>query len=121
MPVNAWLPDELGGGVYRSVFQDIAKAWHLRDGESCKLIPMPTRMFQHWSDETVQLSPRQRDHISHLANIHVALSKFRGRPIANSWIRRSNAAFNRRSPLDVMMNEGLDGIASVRSCLEQLQ
>lgn len=101
---------------------DLAEAWKLRDRESRQLLGVAERTFYHWKSGRPHLSNDQRDRVSHLANIELALSSiFNDQPMARVWLRRRNDAFEQRTPLDVMMQDGFAGILRVRTYLQRLQ
>jgi putative toxin-antitoxin system antitoxin component (TIGR02293 family) len=115
-------PIHLSDTDYFDTILDLAERWNLRDRESRKLLSAPERTFYHWKAGRPHLSADQRDRISHLANIELALNGiFNDQPMARDWIRRPNEAFEERAPLDVMMQDGFVGILRVRNYLQRLQ
>lgn len=107
---------------YFETMLDIAERWKLRDRESRQLLGVPERTFYHWKAGRPHLSADQRDRVSHLANVELALNGiFNDQPMARDWVRRPNEAFEERTPLDVMMQDGFVGILRVRTYLQRLQ
>jgi putative toxin-antitoxin system antitoxin component (TIGR02293 family) len=113
---------QLSDAEYFETVLDLAERWKLRDRESRQLLGVPERTFYHWKAGRPHLSADQRDRVSHLANIELALERiFNNEPLTRNWLRRPNEAFEERTPLDVMMLDGFAGILRVRTYLQRLQ
>lgn len=110
-----------------------------------KLSLVMTRLFDHWNLQTTQqlnllgLSENSRsllgkyrkgsplpsnrdilDRIGWLLAIHKALRLFypKNEKFRYTWVTRRNKAFENKTPLDVMMEEGLIGISKVSRFLD---
>lgn len=100
---------------------DIAARWGLHDRETQVLLAVTPRTFYRWKAGQPHLGPDQRARVSSLANIDIALEAvFNGDPSATEWLRRPNAGFGERSPLNVMLEDGFAGIVRVRTSIERL-
>lgn len=113
---------------YFQALRDLANIWNLRDRESRALVAVPERTYYRWKKANHgHLSPDQKDRVSHLATIALALERiFQANSadaagVAREWVRKPNRAFDGRTPLDVMLHDGFVGILRVRTYLEGLQ
>lgn len=99
----------------------VAKAWRLRDRETQQLVGAPERTFYRWKAGRPKLSDDQRDRISHLVNVQSTLEAiFNENKLSFEWVRRPNAAFSDRTPLELMLEDRFAGILRVRTYLSEL-
>lgn len=98
----------------------ISAAWHLTETERFALLAGPKETLSELRANTPDLTDDQCERISHLANIYLNLHEIFGPPTANSWMRRPNDAFDGRTPLQFIMDEGLSGVRRLRGYLNVL-
>lgn len=65
--------------------------------------------------------PEVLQRVAHLMGIHASLRRLfpENEDIRFSWVRRRNQAFGGAAPIDIMLEDGADGIARVWTVLDQ--
>jgi len=107
-----------------SAMRRLAEAWQLSGTEAAVLIGASATSWTRLcgGTETRPLSQDQMTRVSALAGVFKALHVLFGDDIAARWPRLPNNApvFAERSPLDLMIEDGIPGIIEVRRYLDGL-
>lgn len=111
--------DRLAGPGFRA-FLNICAAWELTLDEQMILLGETNRsLFEECrSNRDAQLTLGQLERVSHLLGIYKSLQILLP-TTADGWVKRPNqgSLFGGRTPLDVMLAEGLEGLRKVRLLL----
>lgn len=101
-------------------FSRLAEDWELSTDEQITLLGSPGRStFFKWKKSGGNLPHDTIERISHLLGIYKSLQIVLPNPeAADSWIRKSNAFFDDRSALDVMLGGNVVDIYKVREYLD---
>lgn len=95
--------------------------WQLSDAEACALLGgLARRTWARW--KTGEIGRIDRDlatRLSILMGVHKGLRYLFSDPARGyAWVKRPNAAFGGRTPLDVMMDGSIFALMRVRSWLD---
>lgn len=103
----------------------ILDAWGMNAKQQVELLNLPpktpTRALRRYREDTPFPQTNEVDErLEHIVGIVDALrTTYPHNPsMGNLWMNQSNKKFQDRSPLHVMVEEGLDGIMRVRSHLD---
>jgi hypothetical protein len=103
----------------------ILDKWGLSATEQVKLLNLPektpTRMLRRFRDDTPFPDIKQvNERLEHIIGIADALrTTYPHNPsMGLIWMKQKNKRFQRRAPVSVMVEDGLDGIIAVRSHLD---
>ena len=117
-PKTTAITDEETGAMLRAFF-NLADRWALSDREARILMGQPAaRTFARWKSGAADLSrvPHDtRQRLSMLMGIHKGLRLlFPENPeLRYSWVTRRNQVLEGRTPLEVMLEDGLVGLARI--------
>lgn len=107
------------GRVARRLFLGITSDWALSDAERFQLLGMgDEQTYESWVRNEGVVSNTILERISLLAGTQQALLSLIPAESTASWIRHTNRAFDGRSALQVMLADGVSGMAQVRSHVE---
>ena len=103
----------------------ILDKWGLSASDQVRLLNLPdktpTRMIRRYRDDTPLPDTREvNERVEHIIGIADALrTSYPHNPsMGFVWMKQKNKRFQRRAPVSVMVEEGLDGIVAVRSHLD---
>ena len=103
----------------------ILDKWGLCASDQVSLLNLPdktpTRMLRRYRDDTPLPDTREvNERIEHIIGIADALrTSYPHNPsMGLVWMKQKNKRFQRRAPVSVMVEDGLDGIVTVRSHLD---
>ena len=103
----------------------ILDKWGLSATEQVKLLNLPektpTRMLRRFRDDTPFPDIKEvNERLEHIIGIVDALrTTYPHNPsMGLIWMKQKNKRFQRRAPVSVMVEDGLDGIIAVRSHLD---
>ena len=103
----------------------ILDKWGLCASDQVSLLNLPvktpTRMLRRYRDDTPLPDTREvNERIEHIIGIADALrTSYPHNPsMGLVWMKQKNKRFQRRAPVSVMVEDGLDGIVAVRSHLD---
>jgi hypothetical protein len=103
----------------------ILDKWGLSAAEQVKILNLPektpTRMLRRFRDDTPFPDTREvNERLEHIIGIADALrTSYPHNPsMGLIWMKQRNKRFQRRAPVRVMVEDGMDGIISVRSHLD---
>lgn len=103
----------------------ILDKWGLSATEQVKLLNLPektpTRMLRRFRDDTPFPDIKEvNERLEHIIGIADALrTTYPHNPsMGLIWMKQKNKRFQRRAPVSVMVEDGLDGIIAVRSHLD---
>ena len=103
----------------------ILDKWGLSATEQVKLLNLPekipTRMLRRFRDDTPFPDIKEvNERLEHIIGIADALrTSYPHNPsMGLIWMKQKNKRFQRRAPVSVMVEDGLDGIIAVRSHLD---
>lgn len=102
-------------------FTAIAQAWGLTAEEARNLLGMPpARTFYAWRAGHISRMPTDTlRRIGYIAGIYKALEILYSDPhLADTWVKRPNAAFAGQTPLQRMLAGDIVDLAAVRSYLD---
>jgi uncharacterized protein (DUF2384 family) len=108
------------GSVAVKAFNRIADAWKLTRAERRTLLAISERTADRWKDPAkADPSRDQIERISYMVGIFGGLASiFENAPFAQEWIRRENADFGGRRPLDRMLAGNVGDLAFVRAYVD---
>ena len=99
--------------------------WGLSAGDQVSLLNLPdktpTRMLRRYRDDTPLPDTKEvNERVAHIIGIADALrTSYPHNPsMGLVWMKQKNKRFQRRAPVSVMVEDGLDGIVAVRSHLD---
>jgi uncharacterized protein (DUF2384 family) len=99
--------------------------WGIRASDQVAMLALPvgtpTRMLRRYQEETpLPDDPAVLKRVEHLLGIADALRTTfpRNANIGVLWLKQPCKRLRRRRPLDIMINEGLSGLITVRSHLD---
>lgn len=99
--------------------------WGLNAAQQVTLLNLPdktpTRMLRRYRDDTPFPDTREvNERVEHIIGIADALrTSYPHNPsMGLIWMKQRNKRFSRRSPVSVMVEDGLEGIVSVRCHLD---
>ena len=108
----------------RSIMSILDK-WGLSASEQVRLLNLPdktpTRMLRRYRDDTPLPDTKEvNERVEHIVGIADALrTSYPHNPsMGLVWMKQKNKRFQRRAPVSVMVEDGLDGIVTVRSHLD---
>ena len=108
----------------RSIMSILDK-WGLSASEQVRLLNLPdktpTRMLRRYRDDTPLPDTKEvNERVEHIVGIADALrTSYPHNPsMGLVWMKQKNKRFQRRAPVSVMVEDGLDGIVAVRSHLD---
>lgn len=103
----------------------ILDKWGLSAADQVQLLNLPdktpTRMLRRYRDDTpLPDTAEVNERLEHIIGIADALrTSYPHNPsMGLIWMKQRNKRFNRRAPVRVMVEDGMDGIISVRSHLD---
>ncbi len=103
----------------------ILDKWGLCANDQLKLLSLPektpSRMLRRFRDDTPFPDIKEvNERVEHIIGIADALrTSYPHNPsMGLVWMRQKNKRFQRRAPVNVMVEDGLDGIVAVRSHLD---
>jgi hypothetical protein len=103
----------------------ILDKWGLCANDQLKLLSLPdktpSRMLRRFRDDTPFPDTKEvNERVEHIIGIADALrTSYPHNPsMGLVWMRQKNKRFQRRAPVNVMVEDGLDGIVAVRSHLD---
>jgi len=103
----------------------ILDKWGLTAAEQVKILNLPektpTRMLRRYRDDTpLPDTAEVNERLEHIIGIADALrTSYPHNPsMGLIWMKQRNKRFQRRAPVMVMVEDGMDGIISVRSHLD---
>ncbi len=103
----------------------ILDKWGLSAAEQVKILNLPektpTRMLRRFRDDTPFPDTEEvNERLEHIIGIADALrTSYPHNPsMGLIWMKQRNKRFQRRAPVRVMVEDGMDGIISVRSHLD---
>lgn len=103
----------------------LLESWSVPPGDQIRLLALPVEtkprnMRRYREDTPLPDEPQVRERIEHLVGIADALRTSYPRNIhmASTWMNSKNPRFGNRKPLQVMLEDGLDGIVAVRMHLD---
>jgi hypothetical protein len=104
---------------------NLLKSWDLSNAEQILLLDMPDdvkprSMMRYLHDTPLPDVPSVTERIGHLLGIADALrtSFPLNEQMGAFWLNRNNKRFAHRKPIDIMLNDGLPGILSIRMHLD---
>jgi uncharacterized protein (DUF2384 family) len=108
------------GSVAVKAFNRIADAWGLTRSERRTLLAISERTADRWKDPAKAEPTRdQLERISYVVGIFGGLASiFENAPLAREWVRRENADFGARRPLDRMLAGNVGDLAFVRAYVD---
>lgn len=116
---------EHGAGAVRipavmDAFTKLAEDWELSTDEQITLLGSPGRStFFKWKKSGGNLPHDTIERISHLLGIYKSLQIVLPEPeSADAWVKKSNAYFDNRSALEVMLDGNVVDIYKVREYLD---
>lgn len=122
--VDESLNQEERAALARGIMSILDK-WGLSASEQVTLLNLPektpTRMLRRYRDDTPFPDIREvNERIEHIIGIADALrTSYPHNPsMGLVWMKQRNKRFQRRAPVTVMVEDGLDGIVAVRSHLD---
>jgi len=99
--------------------------WQIRGMDQLTLLALPdkvkSRQLRQYHEGTPFPDSSELDQrIEHLAGIADALRTTypRNNMMGKFWLNQDNHRFNNRSPLSVMLNDGMEGLETVRAHLD---
>lgn len=113
------ITDEEGAAMFRAAL-NLFRYWDITDEQAAVLLDLPIRTYRRWkAGNPGRLSRDGKARLSNLMGIHKALRiVFRETQRAYAWIKAPNAAFGRRTALDVMLGGELTDLMRVRHYLD---
>lgn len=103
----------------------ILDKWGLSASDQVRLLNLPdktpTRMLRRYRDDTPLPNTREvNERVEHIIGIADALrTSYPHNPsMGLVWMKQKNKRFQRRAPVSVMVEDGLDGIVAIRSHLD---
>ena len=103
----------------------ILDKWGLCASDQASLLNLPdktpTRMLRRYRDDTPLPDTKEvNERVEHIIGIADALrTSYPHNPsMGLVWMKQKNKRFQRRAPVSVMVEDGLDGIVAVRSHLD---
>lgn len=103
----------------------ILDKWGLSASDQVSLLNLPdktpTRMLRRYRDDTPLPDTKEvNERVEHIIGIADALrTSYPHNPsMGLVWMKQKNKRFQRRAPVSVMVEDGLDGIVAVRSHLD---
>jgi hypothetical protein len=108
--------------VTLNAFWRIADRWGLGREERARLLATSPRSISRWQGERgiPDLSRDQLERLSYLLGIFSGLHTILGdTPLADAWVRRPNADFGERTPLDRMLAGNVGDLAHVRAYVDR--
>ena len=118
-PATPTITDDEAAALARATV-NLFRAWQLTDAEACTLLgDMAKRTWSRWKDGKIGRIDRDlRMRMALLIGIHKGLRYlFRDPERGYAWIRKSNAAFEGRSALDVMLRGEMTDLIALRDWL----
>lgn len=104
---------------------NLLKSWDLSLSEQIQLLDMPEdvrprSMVKYTQDTPLPDHPNVNERVGHLLGIADALrtSFPLNENMGTFWLNRRNKRFANRKPIDIMLNDGLPGILSIRMHLD---
>ena len=99
--------------------------WKLMAKDKIILLGLPgdvrvRHMEQYRKDKAFPETEQVNEHLVHLVGIADALRTTypRNLEMGNIWLKKAHKRLNNRSPMDIMVSEGLKGIRRVRGILD---
>lgn len=122
-PSHADLPEitESEAGALARTTVNLFREWELSDAEAQTLLGgLAPRTWGRWkAGEIGRIDRDLRMRMAHLMGIHKGLRYlFREASRGYAWIRKSNAAFEGHSALEIMMRGELADLAAMREWLD---
>jgi uncharacterized protein (DUF2384 family) len=113
------ITDEEGGAMLRAVL-NMFKKWDITDEEASVLLDLPIRSYRRWkAGQPGRIDRDMKARLSNLLGVHKALRIIFSEPDRSyEWVKAPNAAFGRRSALDVMLGGELTDLMRVRRYLD---
>jgi hypothetical protein len=103
----------------------ILDKWGLSASDQVRLLNLPdktpTRMLRRYRDDTPLPDTREvNERVEHIIGIADALrTSYPHNPsMGLVWMKQKNKRFQRRAPVSVMVEDGLEGIVTIRSHLD---
>ena len=103
-------------------FFRIADAWLVNREQKAVLLGSSTRSIDRWGTTPAAADPSrdQLERISYILGIYGGLHSVFGEvALADEWVRRPNADFGDRTPLDRMLAGNVGDLATVRMYVDQ--
>ena len=102
---------------------ELLDSWGVRDTDKAKILglPGPARAFKRYRDGTpLPLDQQVLWHVEHLLGIADALRTTfpRNAGMGGYWMNKPNRHLKHRSPLAVLIQDGLPGLTRVRAHLD---
>lgn len=116
----------LGSGgqlAIRNMLSQLFSHWKLTDDEIMAIVGLPPNDFallcQRQNDGQVEMSPELMERAGHLLGIHKSLRQLfpQNRDLAYAWMNTRNRAFEGRTPIAVVKENGKAGLLEVRAYL----
>lgn len=111
--------DAEAAAMFRAAVAMFAK-WDITDEQAATLLDLPVRSYRRWkAGDQGRIDRDGKARLSNLMGIHKALRYvFREPGRSYGWIKASNAAFEGKSALDVMLGGELTDLMRVRRYLD---
>ena len=104
---------------------DLLDSWGLANSDKITILGMPpsTRirtMLQHYKDRPLPQTPEVMERVDHIIGIADALhtSYPLNAHMASFWMNKKNQRFDNRTPLALILEDGLEGLVRVRAHLD---
>lgn len=104
---------------------NLLKSWNLTISDQIRLLDMPDSvrprsMVKFTQDTPLPDLPNVNERVGHLLGIADALrtSFPLNEKMGSFWLNRANKRFANRKPIDIMLDDGLPGILSIRMHLD---
>ncbi|KEP68864.1 hypothetical protein DL1_08325 [Thioclava dalianensis] len=108
--------------VFRKAYSRLASAWGLSEHEASGLLGMPEPVWSGLQEpsDAPSLTEDQLLRLSAALGIYKALELYYAKPLARSWMTRTNAGplFLGARPVDVAIEGGLKKILEIRKYLD---
>ena len=123
-PMNESLTEEEKGSLARAVMM-ILDSWGLNAAQQMLLLSLPdnipSRVLRRYRDGTpFPENEIVNERIDHIIGISEALCTTYPHNVgmAYIWVKRTNKHFTTRPPIQIMVEDGLDGLLQIRSHLD---
>lgn len=119
-PVQAGITDKEAAAMARAVL-NLFRHWELSDAEAREILGgLAQRTYARWkTGETGRIDRDLATRLSLLMGIHKGLRYlFAERERGYRWVRKPNAAFGGRTPVEVMAQGDIFSLARVRAYLD---
>ena len=100
------------------------KLWNIAQAEQLNLLGLSPKsramLTRYAKGKTLPATRDMLDRVGWLLSIHKSLGLLypRNEDVRYGWVKQRNTAFDNLTPLDVMKEQGIIGIAKVARCLD---